>query len=56
MSDHPGMVPPEKWAQTAVHKASTYSCGACRRTFESPDKFYDHLDACRRGETEESHD
>lgn len=40
-----GMVPAERWAKTAVHEASTYSCGRCGKRFDSPHAVYEHLDA-----------
>ena len=43
--DDRGMMPAEKWAQTAAGKASTYSCGRCGKTFASPQEVYEHLDA-----------
>lgn len=38
-------VPADEWANSEVHKASTYSCGKCGQRFESPERLYDHLDA-----------
>lgn len=40
----PGMVPAEEWAQTDVHRASSYSCAKCGQEFDSPEAVYDHLD------------
>jgi hypothetical protein len=44
MTDQPGMTPRDQWAETAVHQASTYSCGKCGQRFPDPQAVYDHLD------------
>lgn len=56
MSDREGMVPREKWAETDVHKSSTYACGFCGKRFADPDAVYDHLDAEHADEQAKRHD
>ena len=41
-------VPREEWAETDVHKASSYACGKCGKRFEHPDEVYAHIDAEHR--------
>lgn len=50
------MVPREKWAETDVHKSSTYACGFCGKRFADPDAVYDHLDAEHADEQAKRHD
>lgn len=38
------MVSRAEWAQTDVHKASTYACGKCGERFAMPHDVYEHLD------------
>lgn len=44
MSGDEPAVPEDEWAQTEVHKHSTYSCAKCGEQFDSPHQFYKHLD------------
>ena len=39
------MTPEAEWAETDVHRASTYFCGKCGNKFETPHALYAHLDS-----------
>lgn len=45
----PGMTPAEEWSESDVHKHSTYKCGKCGESFDSPEEVYAHLDAQHKG-------
>jgi DNA gyrase C-terminal domain, beta-propeller len=42
---HQPMVPRAVWAETDVHKASTYSCAHCGWSYEHPDQVYACIDS-----------